>query len=141
MAAVCWPRAAPRAASAWAHSLSSARHGLSRARRLRLPAEFAATLKSTWRGRDGFFSVYAIPNPHPHGRLGLVVSRKASPRAVVRNRIKRQVREAFRQHQEKLEGLDIVVVASTMARTAPTIILRASLQQLWNKIEQQCRKS
>ncbi len=108
---------------------------------MRTPAEFTATLKSTWRGRDDFFGVYAIPNLYPYGRLGLIVSRKASPRAVVRNRVKRQVREAFRRYQQKLTGLDIVVVASAKAGTAPAMVLRASLQQLWDKVEQQCRKS
>lgn len=98
-------------------------------------------MKSTWRGRDDYFGVYAIPNPYPYGRLGLVVSRKASPRAVVRNRVKRRIREAYRQHQEKLGGLDIVVVASAKAATAPATVLRISLQQLWDKVEQQCRKS
>lgn len=136
-----WPRAVPRAANAWARNLSSAHHGLSRLRRIRLPAEFAATLKSSWRRRDEFFGVYAIPNPFPYGRLGLVVSRKASPRAVVRNRIKRQVREAFRHYQANLEGLDIVVVASAKAGTAPAMILRASLHQMWDKVIEQCRKS
>ena len=106
-----------------------------------MPAEFTTTLKSKWRGRDDFFGVYAIPNPHSYGRLGLVVSRKASPRAVVRNRVKRQVREAFRRYQEKLGGLDIVVVASAKAGPAPSAVLRASLQQLWDKVEKQCRKS
>lgn len=119
----------------------SAHYGLSRSRRLRTPAEFKATLKSTWRGRDDFFGVYAIPNLFSYGRLGLIVSRKASPRAVVRNRIKRQVRETFRRYQEKLGGLDIVVVASAKAGPAPAAILRASLQQLWDKVGQQCRKS
>lgn len=136
-----WPRAAPRAANAWALNLSRARHGLSRSRRLRTPAEFAATLKSRWRGRDDFFGVYAVPNPYPYGRLGIVVSRKASPRAVVRNRIKRQIRETFRRYQEKLVGLDIVVVASAKAGTTQTAALRTSLQQLWDKVEQQCRQS
>lgn len=121
--------------------MSSAQHGLSRSRRLRTPAEFKTTLKSTWRGRDEFFGVYVIPNPYPYGRLGLVVSRKASPRAVVRNRIKRQVREAFRRYQEKLGGLDIVVVASAKAGPAPAPVLRTSLQQLWDKVKEQCRKS
>ncbi|GAB4512327.1 MAG: hypothetical protein Tsb0026_16210 [Sulfuricaulis sp.] len=105
-----------------------------------MPAEFAATLKSRWRGRDDFFGVYAIPNPYSYGRLGIVVSRKASPRAVVRNRIKRQIREAFRRYQERLAGLDIVVVGSAKAGIAQAAALRASLQQLWDKVEQQCRK-
>ena len=103
--------------------------------------EFTATLKSTWRVRDEFFSVYATPNLYSYGRVGLIVSRKASLLAVVRNRVKRQVREAFRRYQEKLAGLDIVVVASSKAGIAPAMVLRASLQQLWDKVEQKCRKS
>lgn len=87
------------------------------------------------------FGVYAKPNSLPHGRLGLVVSRKVSPRAVVRNRIKRQIRETFRRQQEKLGGLDTVVVANTKAGRSPLTDLRTSLQQLWDKVEQQCRKS
>lgn len=106
-----------------------------------MPAEFAATLKSTWRGRDDLFGVYAVSNPYPHGRLGIVVSRKVSPRAVVRNRVKRQIREAFRHYQKNLGGLDIVVVANSKAAAAPVTALRASLQQLWDKVEKQCRKS
>jgi ribonuclease P protein component len=44
-------------------------------------------------------------------RLGVTVSRKVGP-AVVRNRLKRLVREAFRLHRHELPaGLDLVVVA------------------------------
>lgn len=106
-----------------------------------MAAEFATTLKSRWRGRDEIFGVYAVSNPYPYGRLGIVVSRKVSTRAVVRNRIKRQIREAFRRSQEKLEGLDVVVVASPKAGTATAASLRASLQKLWEKVEEQCRRS
>ena len=98
-------------------------------------------LKGSLRWRDDLFGVYAVPNPYPHGRLGIVVSRKTSPRAVVRNRVKRQIRESFRGCQEKLAGLDFVVVASPRAGRAQTASLRASLQQLWEKVEQRCKKS
>jgi len=130
----------PRAASDWAHNLSSALYGLPRSRRLRLPAEFATTLKSRRRGRDEIFGVYAVTNPYSYARLGIVVSRKVSARAVVRNRIKRQIREAFRRSQEMLAGLDVVVVASPKAGTAPAALLRTSLQKLWERVEEQCRK-
>ncbi len=98
-------------------------------------------LQGSLRWRDDLFGVYAVPNPNPHGRLGIVVSRKTSPRAVVRNRVKRQIRESFRGRQEKLGGLDLVVVASTKAGRAQNAALRAALQQLWEKVEQRCKKS
>jgi ribonuclease P protein component len=51
-------------------------------------------------------------------RLGITVTRKVG-NAVVRNRIKRLVREVFRQHRERLpSGLDLVFVAKQQAAGA-----------------------
>lgn len=48
-------------------------------------------------------------------RLGLTVSRKVG-NAVVRNRVKRQVREWFRASRDQLEGAwDVVVIARRRA--------------------------
>ncbi len=44
-------------------------------------------------------------------RLGIVVGRKAVGRAVQRNRIKRVIREFFRNHPEKFPMGDIILVA------------------------------
>ena len=44
-------------------------------------------------------------------RLGLVVGKKSEPKAVNRNRVKRLVREAFRQTDLGVQGLDLVFVA------------------------------
>lgn len=42
-------------------------------------------------------------------RLGVLVSRRHSPKAVRRNALKRSVREAFRLEKERLGALDILV--------------------------------
>ncbi|EAW33840.1 ribonuclease P protein component [Lyngbya sp. PCC 8106] len=49
-------------------------------------------------------------------RIGISISQKVSKRAVVRNRIKRQIRAAFRQLLSKLSsGWDIVIVVKPTA--------------------------
>ncbi|GAB3100872.1 ribonuclease P protein component [Lysobacter terrae] len=58
---------------------------------------------------------HAIETP---ARLGLAVSRKVDPNAVGRNRIKRALREIFRQHRTALAAGDYVVVARPSAREA-----------------------
>jgi len=42
-------------------------------------------------------------------RLGMLISRKHAARAVVRNHIKRCIREAFRLEQGRLGALDVLV--------------------------------
>lgn len=58
-------------------------------------------------------------------RLGLAVSRKVDPRAVGRNRIKRQLRDCFRQHRTLLAPGDYVVVARPGAAALAPDALRS----------------
>ncbi|HAI58270.1 MAG TPA: ribonuclease P protein component [Xanthomonadaceae bacterium] len=66
-------------------------------------------------------------------RLGMAVSRKVSPDAVVRNRIKRQIRESFRLHYPSLPAADCIVVARVGAGALDNAALRADLAQLWTR--------
>ncbi len=60
-------------------------------------------------------------NDLSHGRLGLAVSRKYG-NAVARNRLKRCLRAAFRQHPLRRVGVDILIMpqapASELAQVA-----------------------
>jgi len=90
--------------------------------------------------QDAFFAVFAAPGATSCTRIGLAVSRKVSRKAVVRNRVKRQVRESFRRNQFVLAGLDLVVVARPAAAGGAGPRLRASLQQHWEEITRKCKK-
>lgn len=83
-------------------------HHFPAALRLRRPSEFDRVFARRRRAADDYLVVQGCENGLPHARLGLVVSRKVG-RAVVRNRWKRLLREAFRTMQHQLPaGLDLV---------------------------------
>ncbi len=79
------------------------RHRLSHARDYQ--AAFAGKVRAT----RGPLTVFGRPNELSHSRLGLSVGRRVGP-AVVRVRIKRRLREAFRLARPELpSGYDFVV--------------------------------
>ena len=88
----------------------------------------ATTLKQNYefrrvynKGKSGvspLLVVYARPNRGRRNRLGVTVSTKLG-KAVVRNRVRRRLREIYRLSQPELrQGYDIVLVARTRAVTA-----------------------
>ena len=71
--------------------------------------------------------------PAGDSRLGLAISKKHCRLANRRNRIKRIVRESFRQHQHLIKGVDIVVINKPAAANATNQQLFDSLEQHWNR--------
>ena len=70
-------------------------------------------------------------------RLGLVVGKKNIPTAVGRNRVKRLVRETFRQAQFPT-ALDIIFLARKDADKLSKTELNLLLKQSWGRLRQHC---
>jgi ribonuclease P protein component len=77
--------------------------------RLRTAAEYSRVLESRRGKRGRWLMIYSVPNELGHPRLGRVVSKKWG-KAVVRNRIRRWIREAFRKLKNTLPAHDYVVL-------------------------------
>ena len=115
--------------------------GFARSARILTASQFDAVYAKRLRVVDDCFSINAAPNTLGHPRLGLSIGGKAVGNSVARNRVKRQVREFFRQHAGELPGLDLVVGARNGARTAHNARLRESLAGLWIQIGKRCAQS
>ena len=64
---------------------------------------------------NGFLVLYARKNRTDTNRVGITVGKKLG-HAVVRNRVRRRLREVYRLNEDKFQsGWDIVVVARTRA--------------------------
>ncbi|MBI5461962.1 MAG: ribonuclease P protein component [Gammaproteobacteria bacterium] len=106
-----------------------------RSARLTRPVEYRRVFAEAGRSTSRALTVLTAPNGLSYPRLGLAISKKAASRAVVRNRIKRIVRESFRHRQGELGGWDIVVMAKASAATATRQALRAELEEHWNRLK------
>lgn len=112
-----------------------------RAFRLLQSKEFQTIFRRPVVVNDRLFRVYARGGTG-HSRLGLAISRKAAPRAVDRNRIKRQIREAFRHHRQYLQaagGLELVVLAKAEAKTVSGCQLYAAIIALFDRAIERAR--
>lgn len=104
------------------------------AQRLHRPAEFQQVYQQGRRFGNDYFSVAVCAGPHSQARLGLSIAAKTVGNAVQRNRIRRLVRESFRQHQHVLPPVDIVIGARNALKAASREQLVMSLGQVWERI-------
>lgn len=118
------------------------RHRLAHAR------QFQAVYGARVRKARGPITIFAAPNDAPHARLGLSIGRRCG-NAVMRNVIKRRLREAFRLHQHDLPqregdppecgGYDFVITAGkheplSVERYAEMLLSSAAeLHREWTK--------
>ena len=95
---------------------------------MRRKADFERLLRVGERRNVEGYTIYLGLRQSSAPRLGLLVSRKHSARAVDRNRIKRSIREAFRQVQERLRPADVLVRPPLGVKPSRDMILQ--LQKL-----------
>ena len=116
--------------------MDEANHGFSREQRLRKRREFLVAYERGAKIQAAHFVLYILENDLPHHRLGVTVSRKIGP-AVVRNRIKRQLREVFRRNKRAISPpCDVVVNARRSAAAASSQEIREDLLGALNRWQQ-----
>lgn len=101
-----------------------------RSARLLAKADFDQAFQAGARLGGQFFRLLVVTVPGAPARLGCALAKRAIPHATDRNRLRRQLREAFRLRQAQLEGRSLVFTAKPEAAAAPNPALRADVERL-----------
>lgn len=112
-----------------------------RTARLTRSRDFRAVFADARREGNRHFTILVGHGGSGSARLGLAVSKRAAPRSVDRNRLKRLIRERFRHHRGKLPAVDVVVMVRPVARQCDNPVLIRSLDKLWQRISGPCERS
>lgn len=120
----------------------------SRAHRLASQSDFQFVFAKPYKVSRKYLLALYRPNQRSDVRLGIIIKKQLVSCAVDRNRLRRVIRESFRNHQEKLKGLDIIVLMRSQC--TPVIhsafkgsqadlkrgkkVLRDDIDQIWPQL-------
>ncbi|MBF0710394.1 MULTISPECIES: ribonuclease P protein component [unclassified Gemella] len=77
--------------------------------RIKREKDFHTIIKRKKSFANRQFVIYHSPNQQDHFRLGISVSKKLG-KAHKRNKLKRYVREAIKQHKDRIVDRDIIII-------------------------------
>ena len=102
--------------------------------RLRRRAEFLKVQEQGQKITADCLLALVLPNPFGKTRLGLTVSNKVG-NSVVRNKIRRRLRELYRKRQQSLpKGIDLVVIARNSAAQADFAALSRAFERVTGEL-------
>lgn len=101
--------------------------------RVRTRREYLQFFNNSEVKRLGSCLIFRIPNQKNQARLGITV--KSRTNSVLRNRIKRQIRECFRANRERMGAFDYNVVVPGQVKVSyqTSEKVRINLNGLWGK--------
>jgi ribonuclease P protein component len=102
---------------------------------MRRQKEYARVYSTGVRARGQLILVVAAPGDNPlMARMGLSVGRKFNKSAVIRNRARRVMREAFRLERANLPALNLILIPVARDRKLTTNAVAPELRRLVAKV-------
>lgn len=98
---------------------------------------FAGSLRATGEG----LRLFAVAKHEGGARLGMAIARRRVRKAASRSRIRRVIRESFREHRRELGNLDIVVLARSGIERMDNATLRRHLAGHWRSLARRRAKA
>jgi ribonuclease P protein component len=93
------------------------------------------------RGQAMDFYIRQNKNDEAVSRLGITVPKRCIKLAVMRNRIKRHLRETFRLNHVPLDGWDLIVMIKPGMTTVPSTDYGKVIETYWARLIEQCNGS
>lgn len=112
-----------------------------RAMRMDNPKDFSRVFRQAKRTGGQGLTILSLENTLDHPRLGMAIAKKHIKLATRRNRLKRLIRESFRQHQFLLCNMDIVVLSRADVVYKDTAQITRALERHWLAVKAQWKKS
>jgi ribonuclease P protein component len=85
---------------------------LTRTNRLRKEKDFEKLFKKGKSFKNGFLILKIVENNLKESRFGFIVSQKVSKKAILRNKVKRRLRDIIRQNIANVKkGTDVALIA------------------------------
>jgi ribonuclease P protein component len=103
-------------------------------KRLSNPSEFKAVFQAGRKISSCHFAIHFKKNQCANSRLGIIIAKRNIRKAVLRNRIKRIVRESFRLNQSELGSLDVIIVVYSAFASLTRQMMRKKMDEVWRKI-------
>lgn len=99
--------------------------------------EYSSVLSNAKRIDLQYLVLYVCPNNVNRARLGMIVAKRKLGSAVLRNRLRRIIKESFRCNQQHLSAVDVVVIAKNTIATAAQanfVEVERILSRGWQKL-------
>lgn len=108
---------------------------LERANRLTKKKEFDRVFKGGRSSFDKILGIKAMANELEQNRFGIIINNKVSKKAVIRNKIRRRIREVLKKENPNLyPGNDVVVIVQPIAKNKESSEIKASIIFLFKKL-------
>lgn len=106
--------------------------------RLLKPAHFEHVFQDATPAVSPQITALARLNNQTNPRLGITIPKKRVKKAVDRNRLKRLIRESFRQQAYRFPNIDIVIIAKSGIGEMENKEVTMLLEKLWKKLIKRC---
>jgi len=113
--------------------------GLPKNSRLLTKADYNTVFSKSVKVSNSLFLILIHKTSNPYSRLGLVISKKVDKRAVQRNRIKRIIRESFRNTDFEVH-CDYAVLARGNISSLSNKEIFDSINYLWGQAQSKVKQ-